>query len=49
MVNLSGEVFPGLQTKSGTDFWPWGRAFNRITQGSENNVEDYYRELLDKQ
>ena len=49
MVNLNGQRFPGLRTKSGTNFWPWGRALNRITQGAENNIADYYGVLLEKQ
>jgi hypothetical protein len=48
IVNLNGQKFPGLRTKSGTNFWPWGRALNRIMQGPENNVADYYRALLEK-
>lgn len=48
IVNFSGQQFPGLQTKSGTNFWPWGRAFNRIMQGPENNVADYFHVLLEK-
>lgn len=48
MVNLNGQKFPGLRTKSGKNFWPWGRALNRITQGAENNMTDYYRMLLEK-
>ncbi|NML35086.1 hypothetical protein [Paraburkholderia antibiotica] len=48
MVTLGGNRFPGLQTASGTNFWPWARAFNRITKGSENNIADYYGALLKK-
>lgn len=48
IVSLGGQKFPGLRTKSGTNFWPWGRALNRITQGPENNVVDYYKTLLAK-
>lgn len=46
MVALGGQKFPGLRTTSGINFWPWGRAFNRITKGSEDNVADYYATLL---
>ncbi len=42
IVTLGGHNFPGLRTTSGVNFWPWGRAFNRITKGSEDNVSDYY-------
>jgi hypothetical protein len=48
MVNLGDQKFPGLKTKSGTNFWPWGRVLNRIMQGEENNVTDYYKLLLEK-
>jgi hypothetical protein len=48
IVSLNGQKFPGLQTKSSVNFWPWGRALNRIMQGPENNVADYYRALLEK-
>jgi hypothetical protein len=48
IVNLNGQQFPGLRTKSGTNFWPWGRALNRIMQGPANNVADYYHVLLEK-
>jgi hypothetical protein len=48
IVSLDGQKFPGLQTKSGINFWPWGRALNRIMRGPENNVADYYRALLEK-
>ena len=48
MVTLNGQKFPGMRTKSGTNFWPWGRASNRITNGSEDNMLDYYRVLLQK-
>ncbi len=48
IVSLNGQKFPGLRTKSGTNFWPWGRALNRIMQGPGNNVSDYYRALLEK-
>lgn len=48
MVSLNGQKFPGLRTKAGTNFWPWGRVSNRITDGDENNVLDYYRVLLQK-
>lgn len=46
MVTLGGQKYPGLRTTSGIDFWPWARAFNRITKGSEDNVSDYYAALL---
>lgn len=48
MISLDGQTFPGLRTKAGTNFWPWGRVANRIKDGDENNVFDYYRLLLQK-
>jgi len=48
MVTLGGQKFPGLRTDSGVNFWPWGRALNRITKGAEDNVSDYYTALLTK-
>jgi hypothetical protein len=46
IVTLGGQKFPGLRTTSGVNFWPWGRVFNRITKGSEDNVSDYYAALI---
>jgi len=46
MVTVDGRRFPGLRTMSGTDFWPWMRAFNRIKEGPEDNIADYYKALL---
>lgn len=49
MVDLNGERFPGLEALStATTFWPWGRAFNRIRDGAENNVWHYYNNLLQR-
>lgn len=48
MVTLNGQKFPGLRTKAGANSWPWGRVANRITDGDENNVFDYYRVLSPK-
>lgn len=48
MVTLGGNRFPALRTTSGTNFWPWARAFNRITKGPEDNIADYYNVLLKK-
>lgn len=46
LANLNGQKFPGFLTKNRTSFWPWARAFNRIIQGPENNIADYYQALL---
>jgi hypothetical protein len=48
MFTIGENRFPGLQTASGTNFWPWARAFKRITEGSEDNIADYYGALLKK-
>ncbi|MFC3625306.1 hypothetical protein ACFOKJ_03985 [Vogesella amnigena] len=48
IFSLNGQQYPGLQATSGVNFWPWGRAHNRIFQGPENNIADYYRALLEK-
>jgi hypothetical protein len=48
IIIRDGQKFPGLQTKLGIYFWPWGRALNRIMQGPENNVAEYYDALLQK-
>jgi hypothetical protein len=49
IVTLGGQKMPGLRTKAGVSFWPWARAANRITEGAENNVKDYYNALFGKQ
>jgi len=46
IVTLEGEQFPGMSTKTGVEFWPWGRVQNRIVDGAENNVWHYYQLLL---
>ena len=48
LVDMDGQKFPGLKTESGVNFWPWGRALNRIMEGSENNISHYYNSLLAK-
>ncbi len=48
MATLGGNRFPGLRSNSGTIFWPWARAFKRITEGGEDNIADYYSALLKK-
>jgi hypothetical protein len=48
IVTLGGERYPGMQTASGTDFWPCGRAFDRITKGPEDDIAAYYSALLKK-
>ena len=47
IVTLGGQSFPGMQAGgSGGTFWPWGRVRNRLVNGPEDNVADYYAVLL---
>ncbi|MDP9912375.1 hypothetical protein J2W27_004501 [Variovorax boronicumulans] len=46
LVTLSGSTFPGLRSDSGIEFWPWGRAQQRIVEGPSNNVWHYYQTLV---
>jgi hypothetical protein len=48
IISLNEQKFPGLRTNAGANFWPWARVANRITDGDENNVFDYYQVLLQK-
>ncbi|WP_413191923.1 hypothetical protein [Pararobbsia alpina] len=48
IVTLGGEHYPGMQTAAGTDFWPWGRAFDRIKKGADEDIAAYYSVLLKK-
>jgi hypothetical protein len=48
-VTLEGQEFPGLRTAKGTEFWPWGKVQNRITNGPEDNVWHYYQVLLQQE
>jgi hypothetical protein len=41
----SGEIFPGIKDVGGGAFWPWIRVRERIIEGGENNIWDYYRWL----
>ena len=45
-VTLNGTDYPGFRTASGINVWPAGRIMNRITDGPENNVADFYRKLV---
>jgi len=47
IVELDGKAFPGLKCdgKAGL-FWPWGKVQNRIINGPEDNVWDYYQALV---
>jgi hypothetical protein len=46
IVELNGQRFPGLQSPAGSLFWPFGRARNRMVNGNDDNVWDYYQELI---
>ncbi|MGF6495511.1 hypothetical protein ABIE56_003710 [Luteibacter sp. 621] len=46
IVNIGGQKYLGLKSAAGVSFWPWGRAFDRITKGDEANVADYYSALV---
>ena len=45
-VTLNGSDYPGLRTAAGVNVWPVGRVMNRITDGPENDVADFYRKLV---
>ena len=45
-VTLNGSDYPGFRTATGVNVWPVGRVMNRITDGPENNVADFYRKLV---
>ena len=44
-VSMNGDSFPGLRYSSGALCWPWGKIYNRLMNGSEDNVWHYYQEL----
>ena len=46
MVTLSGDRFPGMSRPDGLEFWPWGRLRNRIINGPEDNIWNYYHYLM---
>lgn len=47
VVQLEGQTFPGVQQPGGRLCWPWGRAYNRIVDGPENNMWHYYQLLIE--
>jgi hypothetical protein len=50
MVSVEDGSFPGLRAdQTGTEFWPWGRAHRRLTNGPEDNVWHYYQVLLSEE
>jgi hypothetical protein len=46
MITLGENQFAGLRNTSGSSLWPSGRAFDRITTNAEENISDYYLNLL---
>ncbi len=45
-VTLNGNTYPGFRTDSGIDVWATGRVMNRIVDGPDNNIAEYYRKLV---
>lgn len=45
MATRDGQALPGMRSKSGTNFWPWTQAAQRIAKGAEQNIVDYYNKL----
>jgi hypothetical protein len=49
IVRLGDSEFPGMRSSAdGLQFWPWERAYNRITEGPENNIWHYYVALVER-
>jgi hypothetical protein len=47
ILEQNGQRMPSLKADaSGSMFWPWARARNRLVDGAENNVWHYYSELI---
>jgi hypothetical protein len=45
-VTLNGNTYPGFRTDSGVNVWATGRVLNRIIDGPDNNIAEYYRKLV---
>ena len=45
-VTLNGTDYAGLRTDAGVNVWLAGRVLNRIIDGPDNNIADYYRKLV---
>jgi hypothetical protein len=45
-VTLKGARFPGMKREPSSLFWPWGKARNRIFNGPEDDLWQYYQYLL---
>jgi hypothetical protein len=48
IVSTGSQEFPGLQQAGGALCWPWGKAYNRLTKGPEDNVWHYYQVLVER-
>lgn len=46
VITNDGNSIPGVQGANGILFWPWARVENRMRQGPEESVLDYYLHLL---
>ena len=38
-----------MKAAKGVEFWPWGRVYQRLVEGPENNVWHYYQATDDLQ
>lgn len=48
IARLGAEEFPAMRAAAdGMQFWPWERAYKRITEGAESNIWLYYVALVD--
>jgi hypothetical protein len=45
VVELGSDTFPGMKAAKGVEFWPWGKVYQRLVKGPENNVWHYYQSL----
>lgn len=47
-VMIAGQKFPGMKTRYGFCFWPWGKALNRVLNGESDSITLYYKYLIQK-
>lgn len=45
MLTMGENTFPAMESTSGTQFWPWGRAYKRIVKGKDENIWNYYQSI----
>ncbi|NHZ92286.1 hypothetical protein F2P45_25250 [Massilia sp. CCM 8733] len=48
MATRDGQTLPAMRTRSGSNFWPWTQAAQRISKGAGNDVAGYYNALVNK-